>query len=65
MYIPSITVALISSSAKPTDGLDTFSDILYNTIPVSGDISGSTSLSPLGKNTPYKKKQLLQTCLTG
>ena len=63
-YIPSITVALISSSAKPTDGLDTFSDILYNTIPVSGDISGSTSLSPLGKNTPYKK-QALQTCLTG
>ena len=45
-YIPSITVALISSSAKPTDGFDTFSDILYNTIPVSGDISGSTSLSP-------------------
>ena len=64
MYIPSITVALISSRAKPTDGFDTFSDILYNTIPVSGDISGSTSLSPLGKNTPYKK-QLLQTCLTG
>lgn len=48
-YIPSITVALTSFSAKPTDGLETFSDILWSIIPLNDDISGNTSLSPLHK----------------